>query len=140
MNGTGSENVTLALVSLCNEISTGRYENIDQLYALTGQDNPDPHLAELAEAFGMMVVKLEVREMKLNETIERLRDTQSELERARADIAAENRQLRRKIGSPPVVIDEAQRQRAVSEVLENPTFSAIAASAQKLRKRRRDVD
>lgn len=48
------------------------YDNAEELFQYTDAQVYPPEIAKLAEAFGMMAVKLEAREMKLNQTIEEL--------------------------------------------------------------------
>jgi membrane protease YdiL (CAAX protease family) len=68
------------LTEHAREIVAGTYANVDRLFALTDKNHNSPEIAELAEAFGMMSVKVEAREFKLEQMIEELRQNQAKLE------------------------------------------------------------
>lgn len=70
----------LILTEHTREIVAGKYTNIDRLFSLTDKNNNAPEIAELAEAFGMMSVKVEARELRLEQIIEELRQNQAKLE------------------------------------------------------------
>jgi glycerate kinase len=81
-----------AVADLCAEVAGGRYDNINRLFDLTGDDHPA--VAELAEAFGMMVVQLEAREYDLDQTVRDLRETKRQLEAAQQQLSRENADLK----------------------------------------------
>jgi len=62
------------LNTTCQKIAVGRYEKKDanQLFELAKKGRYPSFLADLAESFGMMLVKVEAREYKLRQTIEEL--------------------------------------------------------------------
>ena len=63
------------LNSLCKKIVSGKYEqtDVDKLFEMA-KDNRYPSLiVELAESFGMMMVKVEAREFRLKQIIEELK-------------------------------------------------------------------
>ena len=62
------------LSSLCKKIADGKYQQIDvdRLFELAKNQRYPSIFSELAEAFGMMMVKLEAREYRLNQMIEEL--------------------------------------------------------------------
>ena len=64
----------------CKKIASGRYDKADsdRLFELSKKGRYPGFLSELAESFGMMMVKVEAREFRLKEIIE-------ELEQAKAD-------------------------------------------------------
>ena len=68
------------LNSSCKKIASGRYDkaDADHLFELAKKGRYPGVLSELAESFGMMMVKVEAREFRLKEIIE-------ELEKAKAD-------------------------------------------------------
>jgi len=72
-----------ALTEHANKIVAGSYEDVDKILSLTDKTENSPELAELAETFGMMSVKIEAREYALEQTIE-------ELKKKNAHIAALN--------------------------------------------------
>ncbi len=62
------------LNSLCKKIASGKYDqsDVDKLFDMA-KDNRYPGLfTELAESFGMMMVKVEAREFRLKQIIEEL--------------------------------------------------------------------
>lgn len=66
----------------CQKIAAGRYEKKDAniLFELAKKGRYPSFLAELAESFGMMLVKVEAREYKLKQSIEELEKIRAELE------------------------------------------------------------
>jgi hypothetical protein len=71
------------LNSSCKKIASGRYDVADaeRLFELSKKGRYPALLAELAESFGMMMVKVEAREFKLKQTIEELETAKAELEK-----------------------------------------------------------
>ena len=67
------------LNACCKKIASGKYDKADseRLFELSKKGRYPGVLSELAESFGMMMVKVEAREFRLKEMIE-------ELEEARA--------------------------------------------------------
>lgn len=70
------------LTASCKKIASGKFEPSDseKLFELSKKGRYPSFLAELAEAFGMMLVKFEAREFQLKETIEDLEKTKVKLE------------------------------------------------------------
>ena len=60
----------------CKKIAAGDYDqrDADRLFELSKKGRYPSVLAELAESFGMMMVKLEAREFRLKQMIEELQD------------------------------------------------------------------
>jgi len=63
------------LNSLCKKIASGKYDQADanKLFELAKTHRYPYLLSELAESFGMMMVKVEAREFELKQTIEELK-------------------------------------------------------------------
>ena len=63
------------LNNLCKKIATGKYDESDvqKLFELAKTQRYPGLFSELAESFGMMMVKLEAREMQLKDMIEELK-------------------------------------------------------------------
>jgi len=74
----------------CHKIAAGRYDKRDAelLFELSKKGRYPSFLAELAESFGMMLVKVEAREFKLKQTIEELGQTKARLERTIGEMDA----------------------------------------------------
>ena len=81
------------LSASCKKIASGKYDKSDstRLFELAKKGRYPSFLAELAESFGMMLVKVEAREFRLKEMIEELEETKAKLEKEIADrIAKDN--------------------------------------------------
>jgi membrane protease YdiL (CAAX protease family) len=64
------------------EIITGDYSKVDEIYQYCDCEKNDDSIVELVESFGMMSVKLEARELALENTIEELKDKNEELKKS----------------------------------------------------------
>ena len=67
------------LNSLCKKIASGDYDqaDADRLFELAKKNRYPGLFAELAEAFGMMMVKVEAREFKLKQVIDEFKKKNS---------------------------------------------------------------
>jgi hypothetical protein len=70
------------LNTCCKKIASGKYDRADseRLFELSKKGRYPSILAELAESFGMMLVKVEAREFERVEIIEELETAKSTLE------------------------------------------------------------
>ena len=70
------------LSSTCKKFATGQYEttDADRIFELSKKGRYPSFLAELAESFGMMLVKVEAREFERSRFIEELEKTKADLE------------------------------------------------------------
>ena len=85
---------TLALlIRLCDDLAWGRPADADALFALTREGSSSPELERLAEAFGMMIVKVEAREFQRAELLEKVEQLSQELEKSRLRLHEANRQV-----------------------------------------------
>jgi hypothetical protein len=68
------------LNACCKKIASGKYDMADseRLFELSKKGRYPGVLAELAESFGMMMVKVEAREFRLKEIIEELEQAKAE--------------------------------------------------------------
>ncbi|WP_022665973.1 sigma-54 interaction domain-containing protein [Desulfospira joergensenii] len=66
---------------------------IDKLYALTDQGTTSREIASLAESFGLMLVKIDVHQMKLDRLINELKKKNKALELAKQRLGEQNRSL-----------------------------------------------
>ncbi|MDR2935481.1 MAG: sigma-54 dependent transcriptional regulator [Candidatus Adiutrix sp.] len=85
------------LISLCDDLAWGRPADEDKLYALTAEGRSDGDLARLAEAFGLMLVKLEARAMNQEKLIAELEKSNRDLAKARENLAGKNEVLARAV-------------------------------------------
>ena len=67
----------------CRKIASGHYDQNDaeRLFELAKRERYPSLLSDLAEAFGMMMVKVEAREYSLKEAVEELEKTKTELQK-----------------------------------------------------------
>ena len=67
------------LNSLCKKIASGNYDqsDVDKLFDLAKEHRYPGLLTELAESFGMMMVKLEAREFRLDQVAGKNANVQS---------------------------------------------------------------
>ena len=67
----------------CQKIASGKYDPKDAelLFELSKGGRYPSFLAELAESFGMMMVKVEAREYRLNQIIEELKQAKETCEK-----------------------------------------------------------
>ena len=65
----------------CKKIASGNYDQADsdRLFELAKKGRYPAILSELAEAFGMMMVKVEAREFRLKQIIEELEEAKASL-------------------------------------------------------------
>ncbi len=80
------------LKNLCHEISHRKYDKaaVEELFELTKKGVYPDTLSDLAESFGMMMVRLEAREFRLEQTLE-------ELERAHKQLLQDSAVLETKV-------------------------------------------
>ena len=89
----GDDELLNLLISLCDDLAWGRSADEDKLYALTGEAQGQNRLARLAEAFGLMLVKLEARSMHREKLISELEKSNRELAKTREILAGRNEHL-----------------------------------------------
>lgn len=70
------------LNSACKKIASGKYDKRDAevLFGLAQTGKFPSLFSDLAESFGMMMVKVEAREFRLKQIIEELEETKAKLE------------------------------------------------------------
>ena len=68
------------LNACCKKIASGKYDRADsdRLFELSKKGRYPGVLSELAESFGMMMVKVEAREFRLKEIIEEMEQDKAE--------------------------------------------------------------
>ena len=70
------------LVAAAAQVAEGDFDAAKRIFALTRPGFGPPDIAALAEAFGMMVVSVEAREIRLERVLEEIRHKNAELEAA----------------------------------------------------------
>ncbi len=86
-----------AMIDLCENLAFGRKADENALFNLTRKGVAPDNFARLAEAFGMMLVKVEAREFHRTELISDLQTRNRELEEARRLLAERNVHLTRNL-------------------------------------------
>lgn len=86
------------LTKSCQKIASGKFEPADseRLFELSKKGRYPSFLADLAESFGLMLVKFEAREFQLRNTIEELEEAKSGLEKTVDQLKAELKECREK--------------------------------------------
>jgi transcriptional regulator with PAS, ATPase and Fis domain len=118
---TDEEKIFSDLTATCEEIARGRYTKAKQLFELTKEGKYPPLIAELAEAFGMMMVKVEAREYHLEELVDNLKKVQKELSEAKERLVRENVSLKQNLRerfSPSGILGKSAGVRALLRMIE----------------------
>lgn len=97
MNTSPANQLLDRLIAVTEEISKGHFGKYDDIFELTKSGQYPPLIARFAESFGMMAVKVEAREYRLEQIIEELRRTESELRAAREQLVRENSTLKKNL-------------------------------------------
>ncbi|MDJ0811080.1 MAG: hypothetical protein QNJ48_04110 [Desulfobacterales bacterium] len=65
----------------CKKIASGQYDQQDaeRLFELAKRERYPSLLADLAESFGMMMVKIEAREFKMKQMVEEIEKAKSKM-------------------------------------------------------------
>jgi len=85
------------LTELCGEIALGRHTQSDRLFELTKEEAGPHELVRLAEAFGMMLVRVEAREFQNQQLIQELRGKNAELEALHQVLEDKNENLQKQV-------------------------------------------
>ncbi len=85
------------LIDITKKIAFGHYKEARHLFDLTKKADYPRDINALAEAFGLMLVRVEAREFHLKQTIDHLKKIQAELEIAKEKLTRENIGLRQSI-------------------------------------------
>ncbi len=85
------------LTGLAKQIARGNYEQARNLFELTIHSSYPKPIADLAESFGMMIVKVESREFKLVQLIDELEGSCKELSAAKKKLETFNQTLERRV-------------------------------------------
>ena len=121
------------LERVCGEIAAGCYDGVDALMAMTGDATQTAAVRHLAEAFGMMVVKVEAREFRLAGMLAELEAARRQLEVANARLAVDNRALVDEVDRLKIRVDVLSRDREVREIADTDYFRALQSRARALR-------
>jgi DNA-binding NtrC family response regulator len=89
----------IQLAKICENIAKGRFSEARDLFEMTREGKYPQTVTGLAEAFGMMLVKVEAREYRLEHIIEELKAAKAEVEKMHLQLAKENKRLKRNLRS-----------------------------------------
>ncbi len=93
------ENYYKELIALCEDLAWGKPSNEDRLFALTQNKEAPEEVNKLAEAFGLMLVKVSAREFHREQLIDALQKQNIVLEEARKLLMQKNIALEASIES-----------------------------------------
>ena len=111
------------LVGLCEQIACGNYEKAKEVFDLPLAGVGDAPTRVLAEAFAMMMVRIEAREFERERLMAEIVAAREELERHRARLAVENRRLRAQVR------EQASSLRIIGS---DPAMQTLLAQAERL--------
>ena len=103
METKSTESYYSLLTELCGELALGRYTECDRLFELTKEEAGPHELVRLAEAFGMMLVRVEAREFQNQQLIQELRGKNAELEALHQVLEDKNENLQKQVKDLPSV-------------------------------------
>ncbi len=93
------DSLLLEMEKLCHDLSYDRKANADLLFDMTKKGKHPESVRQLAESFGLMLVKVESREFHMEQLIEDLKKTKAELEKAREQLIIKNNTLKKGLRS-----------------------------------------
>lgn len=105
------------LIKIAEDISRGSYGRHKELFELTKTGKYPKLVTELAESFGMMMVKVEAREFHLEQIIGKLRESQAELAAARERLDRENLNLKQNLRDKYSTVRILGTSRAVRDLI-----------------------
>lgn len=105
------------LAEVCDSLAMGDYDKARELFEMTRDKQHPPFVAALAESFGMMLVKVEAREFRLEQIIDQLKETAANLEKAQQLLSTENNRLRRDLRSKFTTVNIVGRNRGMQDLL-----------------------
>ena len=121
------------LTELCGEFAAGNYDKARDLLELTREQEHPKMITDLAESFGMMIVKIEAREMRLEQIIEDLEKAKKELEIAKRKLAMENVDLKNEVRKLRIEIDHSQKDKDVADITETDYFKYLQKRVEDLK-------
>ncbi len=104
------------------ETPVNKEQIIQQLFALTDQGSPSKKISSLAESFGLMLVKLETRELKQKELIAALEKNNKALKIATRKLGEQNKSLvvsLREKYSPAMFVGQCRQMQTVTQTALN---------------------
>lgn len=112
-----TEQILNRLAEVCTKISQCDYTTANELFSYTIAGKYPGITANLAESFGMMLVKLEAREYQLGKTIAKLDETCRQLTLGSSTLRRENKKLRESLISRHVTDKIVGNSKSVATLL-----------------------
>ncbi|MDR1359582.1 MAG: sigma-54 dependent transcriptional regulator [Deltaproteobacteria bacterium] len=106
---TLSAEILRQLAFACARLANGDYSEARSLFSLTESGKYPPEVTELAESFGLMLVRVEARDFELSKTVAELDAACKKLARGKTSLSRENQKLR------AVLEKHANQERLVSK-------------------------
>lgn len=122
------------LRALSEKVAHGEYDVFDEIAELTA-DEAASELHGLAEAFGMMVVRIEAREFHLSGVIDELTEARRRLEDARQRLEKENGSLKAQVSELRIHVDREKKEEEVETIVESDYFKDLQRRARSMRAR-----
>ena len=114
-NGSKDESVLNYVIDVAKGVSCKRTGQPDEIFELAKTDIYPERISDLAESFGMMIVKIEARELRLFKTIEKLKESnlaiQQEMHKRTTLEETKNKELISK-----VIVMVERRERVLSAI------------------------
>ncbi len=85
------------LTQIARDVSLGKRPDPQPLFELTKTEVYPAPITDLAESFGIMLIKVEAREFRLRQTIERLKKANQDLETSKALLQQQNLSLKKSL-------------------------------------------
>lgn len=113
---------------ICHDLAWGRYDRAEELFNLTrSRSYPEP-IVNLAESFGMMLVKVEAREYGLEQLVTELKQTKDALEAAQRQLLKENANLKHGLMerfSPKRIVGQSPGIRSILDQIERIADTSV---------------
>ncbi|WP_018699502.1 hypothetical protein [Amorphus coralli] len=122
------------LRALSQKVAQGDYDVFEEIAELAADDAAG-ELHGLAEAFGMMVVRIEAREFHLSGVIDELTEARRRLEDARQRLEKENGSLKAQVSELRIHVDREKKEQEVEAIVESDYFKDLQRRARTMRAR-----
>jgi HD-GYP domain-containing protein (c-di-GMP phosphodiesterase class II) len=87
------------LTRISHEVALGNYDNVGAIFELTKETEYPPEIVEMAESFGMMIVRIDAKQQHLERLIVDLNERQLVLEQLTASLKDANTGILEALGS-----------------------------------------
>ncbi|WP_045212149.1 sigma-54 interaction domain-containing protein [Desulfonatronovibrio magnus] len=98
---------------ICHDLAWNRFEPADELFEMTRQKIYPESIAKLAESFGMMLVKVEAREYRMEEMLKELQQAKKQLLKENAGLKMG---LRDRFSSKSIIAQNPEMRKVLDQV------------------------